>query len=109
MIIVPVERKVDWKRPPIVLILLVLVNALVFAFYQSGDSSHLSSAVQSYQSRGLLNQEWAAYKAYARRTDPKRQLDKTDPVMPWMIVSDPGFDRFLEKNHRLGECLAKTV
>jgi membrane associated rhomboid family serine protease len=100
MIIVPVEKRVDWKRPPIVLILLVLVNAVVFAFYQSGDSSYLSSAVQSYESRDLLDKEWAAYKAYARRTNPKRTLDKTDPDMPWMIVSDPGFDRFIEKNHR---------
>ncbi|MFT6097470.1 MAG: membrane associated rhomboid family serine protease [Arenicella sp.] len=100
MIIVPVEKRVDWKRPPVVLILLVLVNVLVFAFYQSGDSSHLSSAVQSYQSRDLLDQEWAAYKAYARRTDPKRKLDKRDPATPWVIVSDAGFDRFIEKNHR---------
>ena len=100
MIIVPVEKRVDWKRPPIVLILLVLVNVLVFAFYQSGDSSHLSRAVQTYQSRGLLDQEWAAYKAYARRTNPNLKLDKADPAMPWMIVSDPGFDRFIAKNHR---------
>jgi membrane associated rhomboid family serine protease len=100
MIIVPVEKKVDWKRPPIVLILLVMVNALVFAFYQSGDSSHLSDAVQSYQSEQLLDQEWSAYKAYTRRTNSKRKLDKSDPSMPWIIVSDPGFDRFIEKNHR---------
>jgi len=100
MIIVPVEKKVDWKRPPIVLILLVAINVLVFAFYQSGDLDRLTDAVESYEQRGLLQKEWNAYKSYARRRDMPFELDESDPNMPWMIVSDKGFDRFMQKNHR---------
>lgn len=100
MIIVPVEKKVDWKRPPIVLILLVAINVLVFAFYQSGDQELLADAVQTYEKKGLLKTEWSAYKAYSRRQSLAFELDESDPRMPWSIVSDPGFDRFMEKNHR---------
>lgn len=100
MIIVPVEKKVDWKRPPIVLILLVAINILVFAFYQSGDQELLTDAVQTYEKKSLLQTEWTAYKAYSRRKDATLELDKTDPSMLWYIVSDPGFDRFMRKNHR---------
>ncbi len=100
MIIVPVEKKVDWKRPPIALIIIVLINVLVFAFYQSDDQNVLSDAVNAYQQNELIDKEWSAYKAYARRNERPIELDKSNPDMPWYIVSDPGFDRFMRKNHR---------
>jgi len=100
VIIVPVEKKVDWKRPPIVLILLVAMNILVFVFYQSGDQLLLSDAVKTYERGGLVKKEWAAYKAYSRRRDLPFEIDESDPNMPWYMVMDSGFDRFMEKNHR---------
>jgi membrane associated rhomboid family serine protease len=100
VIIVPVEKKVDWKRPPVVLILIVLVNVLVFAFYQSGDQELLAKAVQTYQNLGLQKKEWSAYKAYSRRNSLPFKIEKSNPDMPWYMVPDSGFDRFMEKNHR---------
>lgn len=98
MIIVPVEKKIDWKRPPIVLISLVLINILMFAFYQSDDDYFLYEAVQNYQQEGLLNVEWSAYKAYLRQHDRLIEFDKNDENLPYYIVSDSGFDRFLRLN-----------
>jgi len=100
MIIVPVEKKVDWKRPPLVLILIVLLNILVFVFYQSSDNSALGDAVGVYESKNLVKQEWSAFKAYSRRNGLPYEFEKNDPETVWYIVSDPGFDRFMRKNHR---------
>jgi len=100
VIIVPVEKKVDWKRPPIVLILIVAINILVFAFYQSGDQKLLSKAVQTYHQKGLLEKEWVAFKAYSRRNDLPFELDTIDFDYTWYLVSDSGFDQFIQKHHR---------
>ena len=100
MLIVPVEKKIDWKRPPIVLILIVSLNILFFVFYQSGDHDKLMQAVSSYEDGDLLDQEWKAFKAYSRRNDLQYDFDKNDPEALWYIVPDPRFDLFMEKNHR---------
>ena len=99
MIIVPVEKKVDWKRPPLVLIILVVINILVFAFYQSGDQKLLSKAMQTYHSKGLLEKEWVAFKAYARRNNLPFELNVADSDYTAYIVSDRGFSRFIDKHH----------
>ncbi len=100
MIIVPVEKKVDWKRPPLVLISIVLLNILIFVFYQSSDNFALGDAVGVYEDKGLVSQEWAAFKAYSRRNDLPYEFDQNDPEAAWYIVADGRFDRFMRKNHR---------
>ena len=99
MIIVPVEKKVDWKRPPLVLIILVVINILVFAFYQSGDQKLLSKAMQTYHQKGLLEKEWVAFKAYARRNNLPFELNVADSDYTAYMVSDHGFARFIDKHH----------
>ena len=96
MIIVPVEKKIDWQRPPIVLILLVLVNILVFAFYQSGDSEKYYSAAEHYDRSGLIDLEWRAFQAYSRTTDIPYQLDRDNPETVFYLVSDVAFERFMD-------------
>lgn len=100
MIVVPVEKKVDWTRPPIVLILLVVANILVFAFYQSGDDELYNDAFTRYHQLHLLDKEWPAYKAYVRRADREAKPDKNKPEIVGVIISDSGFDSFLNKNYR---------
>lgn len=99
MVIVPVEKRIDWKRPPIVLIFLVLVNVLVFAFYQGNDTLLLEEAVEIYTDEGLLKVELPAYRAYVGQTNPDFKVDPRDPSLVFYIVSDPGFDEYLESNY----------
>lgn len=35
MLIIPAEHPLDWKRPPVITLLLILLNCLIA--YQSGD------------------------------------------------------------------------
>lgn len=100
MIIVPVEKQIDWRRPPLVLFALVILNVFIFAFYQSGDYELLEEAVQQYQQQGLLQTEWRAYQAYQRSleqqgSEQQEPLRKNDEFIQFYIVSDPGFDRFM--------------
>lgn len=95
MIIVPVEKKIDWKRPPLVLIALVISNVLIFAFYQSGDQTLLEEAAEHYQRNGMLNTEWRAYQAYQKSINTVDLLAKNDDFVEYYIISDSGFDHFM--------------
>lgn len=95
MIVVPVEKKVDWRRPPIVLIALVIINIWVFAFYQSNDSELMASAVEYYERNGMLDTEWRAYRAYTDGLELPYEVHKNTEFLTYYIVSDPSFDRFL--------------
>jgi len=100
MIVVPVEQRIDWKRPPLVLIALVLVNFLVFVFYQSSDAEIQEDAVDLYRYNQLLEVELPAYKAYLRKVDRKANFDPKDPYLMWYIVNDPNFSKFVKDHKR---------
>lgn len=61
MIIIPAEHPLDWKRPPVVTLLLILLNTLIYFGYQGGDEERLETAVQTYLDGGLLNRERALF------------------------------------------------
>ena len=100
MIVVPVEKRIDWKRPPVVLIALVLINILVFVFYQSGDAELVEEAISVYHSNELLEVELPAYKAYMRKADPSFEIDESDPFLSWYIVSDTAFASFIDERQK---------
>ena len=54
MIILPVERRLNWSHPPIVLIGIILLNILVFFLYQSGDTERYINAITAYNESGYL-------------------------------------------------------
>ena len=54
MIILPVERRLNWSHPPIVLIGIILLNILVFFLYQSGDTERYIKAITAYNESGYL-------------------------------------------------------
>lgn len=64
MVILPTEKRFDWKYPPVMLFSIVFINILVFFLYQSGDSMKLEQAHSLYVTSGLLEKEWDAYRYY---------------------------------------------
>jgi len=100
MMILPTEKGIDWKRPPLVLFSLVLINILVFAFYQSDDERLLQSAVEIYQSEGLPTIERSAYEAYNATLDVDKRVELDDQWLVWHIITDQDFTLFLEENYR---------
>lgn len=57
MLIIPIEQKPDWKRPPIATLVIIAINLLVFTLYQSNDSHTANAATQLYIDKGLLEKE----------------------------------------------------
>lgn len=77
MLIVPTEKRFDWKHAPIVLISIVLANVLVFVLYQSGDNQKAYDAISGFAESGWVETEWPLYEAYLekeRRTDELRDV-----------------------------------
>jgi len=64
MIIVPTEKQLDWRHAPVVLCALVLLNFMVFFFYQSNDKQKLTEVMQDYQTYGYLEYEWPLFEQY---------------------------------------------
>ena len=61
MIIIPLDRRLDWSRPPVVTLTLILVNVLCFFVWQSGDDQRYSEAMTYYSESGLAQQELTRY------------------------------------------------
>ena len=69
MIILPVEKRIDWSNPPIVLAFLIVLNSFIYLFYQLDDQKNLGRAVQSYAESGLLKVEYKLYIDYLKESD----------------------------------------
>lgn len=100
MLVVPVEKKIDWKRPPVTLIVLVLIYFIVFAFYQSTDHKHAQSAVETFLATDLVDLEWKAFQAYSRDKKLNYELDKRNPEVISRMATDDDFARFVKENLR---------
>lgn len=64
MIIVPTEKRFDWKHTPVVLIAIVLINTCIFFLYQSDDSKKIHTAMVMYQENDFFKQEWPLFQQY---------------------------------------------
>ncbi|AFU99459.1 rhomboid family intramembrane serine protease [Simiduia agarivorans] len=74
MIIIPTEKRFDWSRKPWVLVSLVLLNVLVFFWYQSGDQDKLEQAMETYAP--LLPLEWPLYQTYLEQSGDLETLEQ---------------------------------
>ncbi|BAN50635.1 rhomboid family intramembrane serine protease [Metapseudomonas resinovorans] len=61
MIILPADQPLDWRRPPVITLLLILLNVLIYVLYQGSDQERTDEAQQLYLDGGLLNRERALY------------------------------------------------
>ncbi|HWT71465.1 MAG TPA: rhomboid family intramembrane serine protease [Oxalicibacterium sp.] len=67
MFIIPVGNRVDWKRPPVATLLLILINCLVFFVLQSTDERAETKAAQYYAASDLPGWEYPRYADYLER------------------------------------------
>jgi hypothetical protein len=104
VIIVPTEKSFDWSHTPAALFSIVLLNLLVYFFYQTGDSTRLQQAVERYQQLDYLRLELPVYTAYTRtHAEPSqapviediRQDIPMDETIIMEILTDTGFTQYL--------------
>jgi membrane associated rhomboid family serine protease len=64
MLIIPLTGKISWRNPPIVTIVIILINCLVWFVLQAGDTDKQLKASEFYFTSSLVNIEISHYIAY---------------------------------------------
>ena len=107
MLILPLARKPDWRRPPVITLLLVLANVAVFFGLQAGDDRQYRQAVTFYLESPLPEIEFPRYIAHLERTghaDRARAIrraladsDRSEEVGARVLSALQSDGRFLER------------
>ncbi len=110
MLIIPTEKRFDWKHAPIVLFVLVVLNTVIFFGYQFGDDKKTHDAIMIYKNQNFLEAEWPVYREYLlanKKTDRLEQdqglyKNRLNPrsnfQLMYNIVSDSDFYNHLDAN-----------
>ena len=61
MFIIPLEKSINWRKPPVVTFLLIIINTAVLFFTQAQDENILKSSVSYYLSSELPKMELPRY------------------------------------------------
>ncbi len=101
MLIIPIQDKPDWSRPPLVTLSLILLNILVFVFYQGKDPEVAEQAAEIYHQHQLLEIERPYYEQYLKEQAPDRlpqwrEMEAQDSRwLAWPIIYERQFDHYL--------------
>lgn len=62
MVLIPFDKKFDWKKPPVITLLLIVINVLIYFTFQFNDDTKIDDARQFYYRSGLDNIEIPRFK-----------------------------------------------
>ena len=106
MFFIPFFRKVDWTNPPLVTLLLILINCLIFIIFQSEDDAHTEKAYAYYLESDLPKLEIPLYFDYLKKNNRwkkvelyQKYLDEGEEYTLAVVVpmrQDPQFMQQLE-------------
>jgi len=71
LLIIPIQNKPDWRRPPLVCFALIAINLLVFMLYQSGDEARWQRAEEFYFATELPAREESRFYEYVNQERPE--------------------------------------
>jgi membrane associated rhomboid family serine protease len=104
MLLIPFDRAVDWSRPPVVTIGLIVINVLLFFVWQGHEDQALARAMTYYQDSGLEKQEVRYYKQYLKEQgDRKADADRSAASVFWSIQTDSGFRQRIDDRRLIAE------
>ena len=102
----PLDRKPDWRNPPLITLVLVLLNVLIFYIWQHNDDQHRMEAYEYYMFSGLYKIEVPAYQKF-REHDKKlsaKELEKPNERL-MQILSDMYQDGEFQNKLNAGEII----
>jgi membrane associated rhomboid family serine protease len=99
----PLEKKPDWADPPVVTLLLILINVIIFYTWQHADARYEEDAFNYYVQSGLVKTELRAYLDYKKQPDrlSARDIETGSPTAQVVLdemLKDSEFQRQLEQN-----------
>jgi membrane associated rhomboid family serine protease len=91
MLVVPHAGSMNWKNPPAVTLLLILVNCFVFFVWQGNEGRYYREAQEYYVGSGLARIETEAYSKYLEDTGQQQKLaslreEVPDPTGPRLMT-----------------------
>jgi membrane associated rhomboid family serine protease len=109
MLILPMERTFDIRRPPVVTFLLLILNVIVFLATSGSDEEKLLAAVGAYEDQQILETELPLFQAYLKsqsdEADRWTQLDSADELdgqdrfyLAMQMLTDREYSQYLERN-----------
>jgi len=73
----PLDRKPDWRNPPLITLIILLINVVFWYVWQHNDNKYQAEAFEYYIASGLYLPELKAYEKYKNLAD-KDKLTKLD-------------------------------
>jgi len=92
VLIVPFAKKMDWKKPPVITIALVIINTLLFSFWQSDDDAHYEAAIKQYMHSSLPNIEFPRYAEFLgehrrfKEADDIEKMQRSAESRPIIVI-----------------------
>ena len=99
----PLEKKPDWANPPLITLVLVILNVLIFYIWQHNDVRYEHEAFEYYTSSGLVKTELKAYLDFKKQPDRlspqdiERGTHTAQEVLDEMM-QDSTYQKLLEQN-----------
>ena len=81
MFLIPAHKSVDWKNPPIVTVLLILINCLVFFVIQGDDGKKHYEALAFYGQSTLPDIEFPAYISHLEQNGRWTEAARLSPLL----------------------------
>lgn len=88
LLLLPVNKKIDWKRAPVVTLLLVLINCVVYFGFQTRDNERVIEAYKYYHKSRLPAVEFPAYLRYLENGG---DITHAAEFSQMVDAGDPGF------------------
>ncbi|MCG8673446.1 MAG: rhomboid family intramembrane serine protease [Pseudomonadales bacterium] len=105
MLIVPIEKGLDWSRAPVVTGLFVLLNCFIFLIWQTGDDSKIEDAIAFYEQSSLAKVEFPIYISHLHQYQQNELADQLEAawkadnkqIVYGNILMDRSFNNFVNK------------
>jgi membrane associated rhomboid family serine protease len=86
--LIPLDRKPDWRNPPLVTLGLIIINTLFYVVWQHGDQRHLMEAYRYYEDSGLYRIEVEYYKDYRQGQATQTDFDELSEPEKMQLVGE---------------------
>jgi membrane associated rhomboid family serine protease len=97
----PLERRPDWRNPPLITLILVIANVLIFYMWQFNDKQYEQDAYSWYEDQGLDMIELKKYSEYLAQQDDTGgdRFTQDKPVDRYQrMLADGRFQRMLDNS-----------
>jgi len=71
----PLDRKPDWRNPPLITLIILVINVLFWYIWQTNDEKYSVEASEYYVYSGLYKTELRKYEEYLNSKDKLTEMD----------------------------------